>query len=269
MKATFELIQYNHNIPAKIELINGIISCLPHWHKEIELVFVFSGELTLTVKEQRHLLQKDDVFLINAKEIHQITGEAEYLSVHISFEFVKQFDISDGDFEFEIVKDSGAEYEIRSLLWQLSRTVSEQVYPELRQSSLIADLVHILYVECRREKKEAAFGNSRVNSRNAKLSMEYIEQHYREEILQTDVAEMLGLHPAYFSMYFKEATGIGFQDYITEVRLRHALDALINENMTIDNAAKAGGFPSKRNFIMRCKRAYNLTPLQLKKEKRK
>ena len=80
---------------------------------------------------------------------------------------------------------------------------------------------------------------------------------------------MLGLHPAYFSMYFKEATGIGFQDYITEVRLRHALDALINENMTIDNAAKAGGFPSKRNFIMRCKRAYNLTPLQLKKKKEK
>ena len=66
MKATFELIQYNHNIPAKIELINGIISCLPHWHKEIELVFVFSGELTLTVKEQRHLLHADDVFLINA-----------------------------------------------------------------------------------------------------------------------------------------------------------------------------------------------------------
>ena len=79
MKATFELIQYNHNIPAKIELINGIISCLPHWHKEIELVFVFSGELTLTVKKQRHLLHADDVFLINAKEIHQISGEAEYL----------------------------------------------------------------------------------------------------------------------------------------------------------------------------------------------
>lgn len=159
MKAAFELVRYNENIPAKIEQYHGNVFCKPHWHKEIELVFILGGELTLTVKERQHLLKEDDVFLINAKEIHQISGEAEYLSVHISFEFVKKFDAAGGVFEFEIVRESGAEYEIRNLLWQLSRTSNEKVYPELRQSSIIAELVYVLFAECRREQKKEALGS--------------------------------------------------------------------------------------------------------------
>lgn len=97
--------------------------------------------------------------------------------------------------------------------------------------------------------------------------MEYVEQHYKGEILQSEVAKMLGLNPAYFSVYFKEVTGSGFMDYVARVRLQKALDALFEKNISVDEAARAGGFPSKRNFIMRCKRAYNFTPVQLKEQK--
>ena len=34
----------------------------------------------------------------------------------------------------------------------------------------------------------------------------------------------------------------------------------------IEEATKAGGFPSKRTFIAKCKRAYGITPFQLLKQ---
>ena len=46
------------------------------------------------------------------------------------------------------------------------------------------------------------------------------------------------------------------------------MDALMNQHMSIEDAAKAGGFPSKRTFIAKCKRVYVITPFQLLKQKR-
>jgi len=50
-------------------------------------------------------------------------------------------------------------------------------------------------------------------------------------------------------------------------RLERAMDALINKGMPIDDAADYGGFPSKRTFVAKCKRIYNITPFQLLKQK--
>ena len=46
------------------------------------------------------------------------------------------------------------------------------------------------------------------------------------------------------------------------------MDALINKGMPIDDAADYGGFPSKRTFVAKCKRIYNITPFQLLKQQR-
>jgi len=51
-------------------------------------------------------------------------------------------------------------------------------------------------------------------------------------------------------------------------RLERAMDALINKGMPIDDAADYGGFPSKRTFVAKCKRIYNITPFQLLKQQR-
>lgn len=57
---------------------------------------------------------------------------------------------------FEIGKGSGAEEEIRSLLWQMSRTVNDEELPALRQYAIITELLHVLFVQCRRKKPEPA-----------------------------------------------------------------------------------------------------------------
>lgn len=262
MKSEFELIRYNENLPARLEIKRGAISVGSHWHKEIELLYVLDGTLTVNGSS----VGADGVFLINSGENHRLTAEnAACLILDISSEFAQQFDSSGSGF-FEILPGSGAEEEIRSLLWQLSRTVNEKELPALRQFSVITELLHVLFVQCRRERPEATADSASIHSRHIKQATAYIERHFQEDFTENEIAEMLGLHPIYFCTLFRQSTGVPFREYVLKIRLEHAMDALLNRGMSVEDAAKAGGFPSKRTFIAKCKRAYNATPFQLIKQ---
>ena len=268
MNSEFELIRYNDNLPARIELKQGKINTPYHWHKEIELVYVMDGEVTLLVNTQDRNLHADEFVLINSAENHSLSSEdAQCLILDISYEFAEQFDASLYSSFFRIVSGSGAEEEIHNLLWQLSRTMNESGLPELRQYSIITEILHVLFVQCKHENTKAAANEEQVRSRHVRLAMEYLQQHFREEITEIEVAKMLDLTPIYLSALFSETAGVQFREYLLKIRLEHAMDALMNKHMSIEDAAKAGGFPSKRTFIAKCKRTYNITPFQLLKQK--
>ena len=127
-------------------------------------------------------------------------------------------------------------------------------------------MLHVLFVQCRHENPDAVKEGENIQSRHVKLAIEYIEQHYREHFTENSVADQLGVQPVYLARRFKEATGKTFTKYILEFRLARSMDALVNKGMSIDDAAKAGGFPSKRTFVAKCKQAYGVTPFQLKKQ---
>ena len=126
----------------------------------------------------------------------------------------------------------------------------------------------MLFVQCKHQNPNAVINEEQARSRHIKLAMEYLQQHFREEITEIEVAKLLGLTPIYLSALFSETAGMPFREYLLKIRLEHAMDALLNKHMTIEEAAKAGGFPSKRTFIAKCKRAYHITPFQLLKQKR-
>ena len=228
MNSEFELIRYNDNLPARIEIKQGEITTPYHWHKEIELVYVLDGALEINVNNTAQTLHTDEFRLINSVENHSLSAEnVKCLILDISYEFATRFD--------------------------------KTLY-------LITEILHVLFVQCRHENPNAVKEGENIQSRHVKLALEYIEQHFREEFTEKSVAELLGIQSVYLSRRFKEATGKSFTEYVLEYRLRRAMDALVNKGMTIEEATKAGGFPSKRTFIAKCKRAYGITPFQLLKQ---
>ena len=268
VNSEFELIRYSENLPARIELKQGKIDTPYHWHKEFELIYVMDGEVAVKVNTNDRVLHTDEFLLLNSAENHSLSSEnAKCLILDISYEFAEKFDSSLYSSAFRIVGGSGAEEEIHNLLWQLSRTLNEPEFPGLRQYSIITDILHVLFVQCKHENTNAVSDEEQARSRHVKLVKEYLQQHFREEITEMEVAKMLGLSPIYLSTLFSKTVGMQFREYLLKIRLEHAMDALLNKHMSIEDAAKAGGFPSKRTFIAKCKRAYNITPFQLMKQK--
>ena len=268
MESEFELIRYNDNLPARIVVKQGSIDFSNHWHKEIELVYVIDGKINITVNKEARLLESDSFLLINSTVNHAISSEnATCLILDISYEFAQQFDSSLYHAVFEVVVGSGAEEELHNLLWQLSRTRDGKELSNLRQFSIITEILHVLLVQCRYENPNVSTENSNIKSRFVKLALEYIDRNYREEIVEKDLAESFGVNYVHFGKVFRDETGMHSQDYLVKIRLEHAMDALMNHNNSIEDAAKAGGFPSKRTFVAKCKRVYGKTPFQLLKEK--
>ena len=90
-----QTIEYDNILPAKIELNERTVNrCRgePHWHEEMQLIYVDEGSLTLTVGNRKHELSAGDVQLINPCEVHSLKkGSAKYISVHFSRIFVQSF----------------------------------------------------------------------------------------------------------------------------------------------------------------------------------
>ena len=65
MNSVFERIRYSSNLPARVEIKQGKIAEVYHWHKEIELIYVLDGEVTVTVNNTEQVLCADEFVLIN------------------------------------------------------------------------------------------------------------------------------------------------------------------------------------------------------------
>lgn len=54
------------------------------------------------------------------------------------------------------------------------------------------------------------------------LAKEYVEEHYYENLMLTDVALKVGISAGYLSTLFQKQLSKGFIDYLTEIRIEHA-----------------------------------------------
>lgn len=91
---------------------------------------------------------------------------------------------------------------------------------------------------------------------------EYIEQHISEDISLNDVADWVGLSPAYVSRTFKESTGQNFVEYLSICRVEQAKQLLQNTQMSIKEIGFNSGFNSMQTFIRTFKKLENCTPSQ-------
>lgn len=96
----------------------------------------------------------------------------------------------------------------------------------------------------------------------------YISEHYSDPITQSDVAEMLGVTPAYLSSVFHEAKGESYSQFLTRLRMTQAALLLkTNPTLTIQNVATMAGYVTDKHFIKVFKNFFGITPNEYRKGK--
>lgn len=99
-------------------------------------------------------------------------------------------------------------------------------------------------------------------------AIEYISQHFKENISQSDVAEAIGVTPSYLSNIFREENGESYSKFITSLRMAQAALLLKTKpNLSIKNIAEEIGYFSEKHFISLFKNFYGLTPNDYRKSK--
>lgn len=275
MKYSYEKVNYEKNIPAKILMQDKPgWRCRTelHWHKELEMIYMIKGHLDVTVNGKKRSLDDDGLLFCNSEDIHTTNIEDDnrhnrYIVVQLSYEYIREFcDKADG-LSFNVDSNPKAVEKIKESLLKLVDYCenSKYQYVDLLKYSEILKIYHILLSECSTSKKNAYISKAPSNFSYAKRVLEYIGKNYKNEISLNDMADLVGLSPAYFSKYFKNITGTSFTHYLNGIRLDYAIKDMLARNSSVTEAALENGFPNVKSFITMCKKVYGATPAQYKK----
>lgn len=100
------------------------------------------------------------------------------------------------------------------------------------------------------------------NYKTMKKSIQYISNHFTENITLKDVAAHVNLNPTYFSSMFKESSGSSFKEYLNKVRVEESKRLLANTDYSIIDIAVATGFSDQSYFSKTFKKYTGLSPKQ-------
>jgi len=88
----------------------------------------------------------------------------------------------------------------------------------------------------------------------------YIEEHYNENFLLSDLAKLLHRSPSYLSVRFKKETGYPFSEYLVRFRLGKAAEMLQKSNRSLVYISGAVGYRDYAHFSKIFKKYYGMPP---------
>ena len=90
---------------------------------------------------------------------------------------------------------------------------------------------------------------------------EFIDNNYQNSTLGLkEISDQFHFSPPYFSSVFKRAFGMGFNEYLTKVRLNHAKRMLENTSLRTYEIAERVGYSSPQYMSILFKRYFSCTP---------
>ena len=106
--------------------------------------------------------------------------------------------------------------------------------------------------------EEATTGNELIDS-----IVRYIKQNYMNDIKLAAVAKMKSVSAEHLSRTFKSSTGLGFNEYVTLLRLRKAEEMIkTSPDKTISEIAYECGFNDGNYFSYKFRKMYGMSPIQ-------
>lgn len=236
------------------------------------LLYVMQGRVDCLVDNIHYYLAEENILMINRESTYLISpdGDSFLCMITISAQTLKPY------IEWENTKFLGTPVDsneknhselsgILKKLLDIFVTITKGK-PDAKMTGIFYMLIYYLlknYLD--KEKIPVA---TKQEERKAKVEG-YIEQNYRKPITLQQLADEVYLTYYYLSHNFKQMFGMGFQQYLNTVRLRHVVEELIYTDKAITEIAIDNGFTSASvlNRVFQAK--YKATPSAYKKQVQK
>lgn len=132
------------------------------------------------------------------------------------------------------------------------------------REEILRSLNDLLDVCLRRES-----GRERNTADKIGYALDYIREHFNENIVINDLAARLDMSPGYFSSTFKREVHQSTMQYITALRIERAREYLENTDQSVAMIAKSVGYEDSQYFFRVFKKATGMTPLQYRQRLKK
>ena len=139
----------------------------------------------------------------------------------------------------------------------------------------VQEFLSILYelskFEGARELASSAFAKVEVENDSKRIMKvkNYIDDHYRDEIMLEQLATLVSMSSSAFSRYFKLRTGKSLSEYIIDVRLGHAARKLVDTTDSVSEICWTTGFNTLSNFNRLFRKRKGCSPKEFREKYQK
>ncbi len=251
-----------------------------HWHPEIELTLILSGQIKYQIENQTYRLSAGDGVFCNSNSLHAghmiDNQDCTYLSITFHPRFLYGYEGSIINTKYVhfittntlwssllLAKDNPWQQDILESMhqiYELSKSESEDL--EMQIQILLLRIWQKLYRHFSTEPQPDSKPDLHLHRLRDILL--FIEERWNQEISLEDIAGHINLCKSECCRFFKKHMGITIFDYILYLRIQNSLP-LLKKAGSITEVAIAAGFTSPAYYSQIFKRYMKCTPMEYKK----
>lgn len=239
------------SIPLKPHL-TCVIKATPHFHRNVEFLFVTDGEQKITIDGVQHVLTKGDILFVNTYQPHSYEDcKADAYVLVLSDTFFTPFTWFFGEKAFpQIMSDKKKNEEVFEFVQKWYEEYKENInnYDIFIKANEMFKLITTKY-----EIEEP------ISSRQNELviaALKYINNHYCDEnITLKTCSDSIGYSKEYVSKQFNTVMGVSFKTYVNNLRIKKFKELERNEKGNKQDLATACGFKCVATFYRALKSA--------------
>lgn len=251
-----------------------------HWHEEIEIIYIESGQIEVKIPSKTFLLKEGDCLVINANIVHYATAVPEGCLHSLVFSpalisgkedsvFSKKYMsplISCHAFSgFYISAESGEE--VASLFCRAFEALAGDHYGfEFTVRENLSRICLFLYQKFAPQMDLPEPPQSQDNLRLSRL-LTYIHKNFADPISVSDIAKEAGISERECLRCFQKTIQLPPIQYLLKYRVMQGAELLLtNPSASVSEIGTRCGFDSQSHFAKMFKRFYNCTPREYRKE---
>lgn len=241
------------------------------FHLDAQLLFVLEGSVEVRIGEYQTVLRADDVLAVDAGREYAYKADENALIMKLSIPahiLGKTLYGTNSHFLCDSTRKKNRYYgQLRDGLRQLLKRYlgGGESYEDFGFLAKGFEVLDILTKHFLREEPLGADGEEPEDLEGRILAIEsYIQMGYDRPISSGELAKKLYLSQGYFSRFFKRVYNMSFTQYLTGIRLYHAMDDLIYSKKPITQIAYDNGFSGTSAFDKAFKDRYGCTPQSMR-----
>jgi AraC-like DNA-binding protein len=245
-----------------------------HWHTNLELIWVKTGRLTLTLDNRTLLLQKGEIAIVNSEVVHGAAPQnCVYECIVFNLAFLKTGNLACDAFLDDLLSHNAYLHEkptdetalalIRNLFLEISLN---QVGTEFK----VLGLFHSFLGEMQQKNQFTAYlpptnGHDEKKVVKLKTVLKYIRENFAKDITLEDMSAIAGFSSKYFCKFFKDMTGTTPINYLLTYRIERAARKLLGSDLSVTQIAFDCGFNDLSYFIKTFKAFKHTSPKEYRK----
>ena len=258
------------------ELSNLYPSVPAHWHEEAEFTLITEGHCTYQVQFDHYEACAGDILFLSPAVLHSLSAapdgymKSETYVFHMNFLGANAADICAVRYLTPVAQqklilpciihpDHPAYPDMKNIFSEMNRAY-ENKRPgfELKLKSLLLDTVASLLAYGREDAPRSGIEAEHMSK--LRQVLEFIGEHYSEELTISRLAGMCYFSDYYFMRFFKKYVGTSCLEYIKNLRLEKAAGLFAHGETSVMEASLSAGFSNLSYFYREFRKKYGVTP---------